>query len=431
MKNIFVVSLGCPKNLTDTEEMMGLLARAGCRIVFDEEKAEAVLLNTCGFIDPAVKESEREIKRLIRLKGLKKIKKIVVAGCLVEREKEKLAQKFPEVDAFVGLGSLRRVAEALAKRRNYFEPVPSKLAPLRYKVPLTMPHSAYIKIADGCDNRCSYCTIPRIRGRFRSKPEEGVLAEAREMASRGVKEISLVAQDTTSYGADIYGKPCLPVLLRKLAKIRGIEWIRLMYVYPEKVTDELLHLMADEPKICRYLDMPIQHISDRVLKSMNRRSTEKLIRDKLESIGVFNPGMGIRTSLIAGYPGETERDFKKLREFVSQAGFYSMAVFSYCREKGTPAAKMEGQVPLKVKNERAAELIDAQSRVVDAWNSGLCGKTLKVLLDGPDFGRTERDAPEIDGLVNFDACGKVTAGQFIKVRITGAEGYIRRGVRVV
>lgn len=430
MPKISITSLGCPKNLTDTEEMLGLLAQAGYTPTPREDEADAVLLNTCGFIRPAVKESEAEMRRLIRLKTAGKIKKIVVAGCLVEREKDNLARRFPEIDAFVGLGSISKIAEALKTRKNYFGPVSRLLRSPGRKVPVTMAHSAYLKIADGCDNRCSYCTIPLIRGAYHSKPVEDVIAEAREMAQRGVKEISLVAQDTTSYGKDLYGKPRLVRLLRGLAKVKGVKWIRLMYAYPERVTDELLHFMASESKICRYLDIPLQHISDPVLKSMKRLSTEKLLREKIARIRKIVPGIALRTNFIVGYPGETESDFEKLKRFVKTAEFDSLGVFAYCREKGTPAAMIKGQIPEKIKARRCGELIDVQSRVIDGLNRKITGMTVPVLLDGPEFGRTQKDAPDIDGSVQVESRKPLKSGDFIQVRITQARGYVRKGVAV-
>jgi ribosomal protein S12 methylthiotransferase len=282
-----------------------------------------------------------------------------------------------------------------------------------------------LKIADGCNNRCSYCTIPAIRGPFRSKPSKDVLAEARQMAKLGVKEISVIAQDTTSYGVDLYGKPALLPLLKKLVKIGGVEWVRLMYVYPEQVSAELLNFMAKTPKICRYLDMPLQHIADNILSSMKRRSSEALIREKIALIRKTVPGMAIRTNFIVGYPGETEKDFEKLEAFVRETEFDNVGVFTYFREKGTSAAQMKKQISAKVKQLRAERLVAAQSSAVDRINRKLKNQEIDILLDTPDSGRSHRDAPDIDGLVEVISKKPLKPGSIIKVKITGAQGYLR------
>ncbi|OGS66708.1 MAG: ribosomal protein S12 methylthiotransferase RimO [Elusimicrobia bacterium RIFOXYB2_FULL_62_6] len=427
-EKIFLVSLGCPKNLADAEVLAGGLAEAGYGLTADEAKAGAVLINTCAFLRSAVKESEKEIRRFSALKKSGKIKKILVAGCLVERERDALLKKFPQVDAVVGINALDKAAAALDGRgRCFIAPVSALTAP-ELKLRLTAPHSAYLKVADGCDNRCAYCAIPAIRGRFRSKPLDQVVGEAEDLVRSGAKEISLIAQDTTLYGADLYGRPKLCALLKKLVKLRGLKWLRLMYVYPERVTADILRLIRDEEKLCHYLDMPLQHISDRVLKNMNRRSTGKTIRAKLAEIRRYVPDMALRTSFITGFPGETEKDFSELLGFVAEAGFDNVAVFPYSREPGTPAAALPGQLPARVKNARARSLIAAQSRVLDGKNRALAGKTVKVLLDSPSSGRTYRDAPEIDGRVEITGAAGRKAGDFVSVRITGAAGYIRRGI---
>ncbi|MFA6584487.1 MAG: 30S ribosomal protein S12 methylthiotransferase RimO [Elusimicrobiaceae bacterium] len=425
MAKIFVISLGCPKNLTDTEEMLGFLGEAGHEITPDENAADAVLLNTCAFIQSARDEAESEIRRLCKLKRKGIIKRIIVAGCLVQRAGKPLTEKFPEVDSFLGIGSITKIAQILSRPRHLFGAAPLALSRPQFKIQATAPHSAYLKIADGCNNRCSYCTIPAIRGPFRSKPSKDVLAEARQMAKLGVKEISVIAQDTTSYGVDLYGKPALLPLLKKLVKIGGVEWVRLMYVYPEQVSAELLNFMAKTPKMCRYLDMPLQHIADNILSSMKRRSSEALIREKIALIRKTVPGMAIRTNFIVGYPGETEKDFEKLEAFVRETEFDNVGVFTYFREKGTSAAQMKKQISAKVKQLRAERLVAAQSSAVDRINRKLKNQEIDILLDTPDSGRSHRDAPDIDGLVEVISKKPLKPGSIIKVKITGAQGYLR------
>jgi len=428
MPKLFIVSLGCPKNLTDAEVMAGELAAAGWTLVPDEEGADAALINTCAFLSSAVKESEAEIRRLLALKARGKLSKVLVTGCLVEREKRKLAEKFPGLDAVVGIHALAKAAKAIEEGRSYILPAEGPLDSPRLKARLTARHSAYLKVADGCDNRCAYCLIPSIRGGFRSKPMESVLEEARRLADSGAVEISLIAQDTTSYGTDLYGSPRLAELLGKLTAIRPVKWWRLMYVYPERLTPDLLRAMKSDKAVCRYLDMPLQHVADPVLKRMRRRSTESSIREKLAELRRLLPDIAIRTNFIAGFPGETEKDFETLLAFVKEAAFDNVAIFPYSREPGTPAAGLPGQVPEKVKAERVEALVRAQSEVVDAINARLKGKTAEVLMDSGVFGRTFRDAPEIDGRVEVDAGPgpRPAPGSLVKVKFTGASGYLRR-----
>jgi len=458
MPKVFIISLGCPKNLTDAEVMAGQLAAAGFELTTDETQADIALINTCAFLSSAVKESEAEIRRFISLKEHGKISKIAVTGCLVEREKRLLLHKFPQIDAVVGINALERINSALTGKTNYILPATVPLTAPKIKARLTAPHTAYLKIADGCDNRCAYCAIPMIRGRFRSKPLKEVVAETRSLIASGAREISLIAQDTTSYGIDLYGRAKLYELLKELVKLDGLEWLRLMYVYPEKLPLKILKLMRDEGKICRYLDIPLQHISDNVLKKMNRRSTEKSIRAKIASIRNIVPDIALRTNFIVGFPGETEQDFKKLSSFVAETGLDNVGVFAYSREPGTPAASLQGQIPEKVKLARMNALIRVQSRIVDKKNANLIGKTVKVLMDSPAFGRTRRDAPEIDGRIEVtdsaichrpyairrknqkadslkpmaygsaEAHPPLKAGEFVNVKITGASGYLRRAL---
>ncbi|OGR67489.1 MAG: ribosomal protein S12 methylthiotransferase RimO [Elusimicrobia bacterium GWC2_61_19] len=429
MPKLFIVSLGCPKNLSDAEVMAGELAAAGWQLTPDEEGADAALINTCAFLSSAVEESESEIRRLLALKARGKLSKVMVTGCLVEREKEKLAARFPGLDALVGIHALAKAAAAIEQGRNYILPAEGPLSSPRLKARLTAPHSAYLKVADGCDNRCAYCLIPSIRGPFRSKPVEELAEEARKLAESGAVEISLIAQDTTAYGTDLYGRPRLAWLLNTLLQIKSVKWWRLMYVYPERLHKEVIEVMRANKSIVRYLDMPLQHVSDRVLKRMNRVSSEKSIKTKIAELRRIMPDIAIRTNFIVGFPGETQEDFSRLLAFVKKTRFDNVGVFKYSREPGTPAAGFPGQVPEDVKEERAQALIAAQSAVVDVINSGLKGKKTEVLMDSPVFGRTYRDAPEIDGRVEVQVQPgqkKPKAGDLVKVKINSATGYLRR-----
>ena len=429
MPKLFLVSLGCPKNLADAEAMAGELAAAGWELTPDERQADAALLNTCAFLSSAVKESEAELRRLLRRKKAGKLSKVLVGGCLVEREREKLLKRFPGIDALVGVNALAKAAEAVKLGRTYILP-PGPLEAPRRKLRLTAAHSAYLKVADGCDNRCAYCLIPSIRGGFRSKTMEAVEAEARALAQAGAVEISLIAQDTTTYGADLYGRPRLAELLRRLVKIRAVRWWRLMYVYPERVTAELISVMKANPRIVRYLDMPLQHIADPVLRRMNRRSTGASIKAKIAELRSALPDLALRTNFIAGFPGETAADFKKLLAFVREGHFDSAGFFAYSREPGTSAASLPGQVPEDVKAARVEALVRAQSRAVDALNRRLAGSVAEVLMDSPSFGRTYRDAPEIDGKVEVAAPAgvRLEPGTFVNAKIVSAEGYRRKAV---
>jgi ribosomal protein S12 methylthiotransferase len=432
MPKLFIVSLGCPKNLADAEVMAGELAAAGWKLTPDEEGADAALINTCAFLGSAVEESEQEIKRLLALKARGKLSKVMVAGCLVEREKEGLMARFPGLDALVGINALSKAAEAVEQGKNYILPSDGLLASPRLKARLTAPHSAYLKIADGCDNRCAYCLIPSIRGPFRSKTVEALVEEAKNLAESGAVEISLIAQDTTAYGTDLYGRPRLAWLLNALLEIKSVRWWRLMYAYPERLTPEVIEIMRSHKSMCHYVDMPLQHISDRVLKRMSRSSTEKSIKTKIAELRKAMPDIAIRTNFIVGFPGETQEDFSRLLAFVKKTRFDNVGVFKYSAEPGTPAAAFSGQVPEELKEERAQALISAQSRGLDVINSELKGQKLEVLMDSPLFGRTYRDAPEIDGRVEIepDKTKPHKAGDLVKARITEAIGYLRKGKAV-
>ncbi len=418
----YLISLGCPKNLTNSEEFSARLLAKGHEMVFAPEEADEIIINTCGFIDSAVQEAKTEIRQAISLKKKGIVKKVAVTGCLVERFKEQVAAEFPEIDTLFSIGAQEQVEKTLRKKGAFLEPLPSSLYLPPYKMSLTAPHTAYLKVADGCNNRCAYCTIPFIRGNYRSKPMEDILREAALMVEHGVKEISLIAQDTTSYGMDLYGRPYLLELLEKLLKIHGLGRLRIMYGYPHRVTQEIASLIASTDKIFHYIDIPLQHIADPVLKRMNRHCDGAQIRRTLDMLKKTVPDISLRTNFIVGFPGETEKDFKELQRFVSEYEFDNMGVFEYFREAGTAAYDME-QIPQTVKHTRALALEETQSRVIDKINKKLIGTTLEVIADGPTFGRTYKDAPDIDGKVTF--AKPVTMGNIFKAKVIKAEGYER------
>ena len=426
MKKVCLISLGCSKNLTDSEELLGNICAEGYQIVQDETKADIAVLNTCAFINPAVKEAVSEIKALIKLKNAGRLKKIIVCGCLVEREKERLKKKFPQIDSLVSTKALNKINVAIRKNGAYLKSSGDLLLSPDYKVRLTAKHSAYLKIADGCDNLCSYCLIPALKGRFRSKPIDMIVNEAKNLVKTGAKEISLIAQDTTNYGIDLYGKPVLTQLLKKLIKIPGLKWLRLMYVYPERLNKELLNLMKNEKIICKYLDIPLQHISDNILKAMNRKSTEKSIRAKMAEIKKIIPDISLRTNFITGFPGETEKDFQKLLNFIKEIEFNYVGIFPYSKEKGTKAFNLNPQIPSKIKQKRVTLLIDAQSAVVDKLNDQMINKKARILMDTAACGRTFGEAPDIDGNFLVESKKKLKPGTFVQIRIIETAGYTRK-----
>ena len=418
----YLISLGCPKNLTNSEEFSARLLARGHKMVFSPQKADEIIINTCGFIASAVQEAKDEIRYALELKKKGIVKKVAVTGCLVERFKEQVAKEFPDIDTLFSIGAQAEIEKTLHTKGTLLEPLPSSLYLPEYKMSLTAPHTAYLKIADGCNNRCAYCTIPFIRGNYRSKPMEDIVREARLMTQNGVKEISLIAQDTTSYGIDLYGKVQFLELLEKLLKIRGLGRLRIMYAYPHRMTKEIARLMASTDKIFHYVDIPLQHIADPVLKRMNRHCDGAQIRRTLDMLKTEVPDISLRTNFIVGFPGETKKDFNELKKFVSEYEFDNMGVFEYFREKGTAAYEMK-QIPAAVKHERARELEEVQSRVIDKINKRLIGTTLEAIADGTDFGRTYKDAPDIDGKVTFTR--PVKAGSIFKARVVAAQGYER------
>ncbi len=391
-------------------------------MVFTPQEADEIIVNTCGFIASAIQEAKEEIRFALELKQKGVVKKVAVTGCLVERFKEQVAKEFPQIDTVFSIAAQDATERVLKQTGTILEPLPTSLYLPEYKMSLTAPHTAYLKVADGCNNRCAYCTIPFIRGRYRSKPMADVLREAKLMIENGVQEISLIAQDTTSYGMDLYGKPQLLELLEKLLKLKGLGRIRIMYGYPHRVTKEIARLMASTDKIFHYIDIPLQHIADPVLKRMNRHCDGAQIRRTLDMLKKEVPDISLRTNFIVGFPGETKKDFNELKKFVREYEFDNMGVFEYFREKGTTAYDMK-QIPARVKHERAAELVEVQSRVIDKINKRLLGTILEAIADGVDFGRTYKDAPDIDGKVTFTKPVKV--GTIFKARVVDAEGYER------
>ncbi|MBQ2818852.1 MAG: 30S ribosomal protein S12 methylthiotransferase RimO [Clostridia bacterium] len=425
---VYLLALGCPKNLVNSEQMLYLLEQAGYEIVTNAASADVAIVNTCGFIDNAKSEAIESILELAELKKDGTLCGLIVCGCLSQRYGDQFETELPEVDAVLGTGSYHEIVQAVdqvlnGKRAEYFAPI--ECAPLEGGRKLLTPaYSAYLRIAEGCDNRCSYCVIPYLRGPFRSRSMEDVIAEAKLLAADGAKELLIVAQDITRFGTDNYGKRMLPALLRELCKIDGVEWIRLHYLYPEEMDDELLLTCAEEEKILNYFDIPIQHISDKVLRDMNRRGTGKEIRQKIDRIRQLMPDAVIRTSLIVGFPGETEEDFEELCQFLTEYRLERAGVFCYSQEEGSPAAEFDCQIDENVKEERRAILYGIQERIMDEASQKYVGKTLKVLCCGADergkLGRSFMDSPDIDGLVIID--GDAIEGEFVNVTITAYDG---------
>lgn len=425
---IGIVSLGCAKNRVDAEMMLFTLKNAGYQIVDDPAAADAVIVNTCGFIEAAKQESIDEILELAQLKKEGRIQAIVVTGCLSQRYQEQVMQQLYEVDAVVGIGANALIAQIVEDCLNgkKVECFPDKLRmPLSGgRLQSTPPYYAYLKVADGCDNCCSYCAIPLIRGKFRSRPVEEIVQEAKTFAACGVKELIVIAQDTTRYGEDLYGTLMLPALLQELCKIDGVRWIRLLYCYPDRITDELLHLIAKEEKIVKYLDLPLQHCSADILKAMNRRGDRESLTALIRKIRHTVPGIVLRTTLITGFPGETQQDFEELSAFVNEIGFERLGCFAYSQEEDTPAAAFAGQIDEKIKNRRQEIIMEQQHTIMERYCQGLLSRTLDVLVEGFDryaecfFGRSAADAPDVDGKVFF-TCNesKPKPGQFVKVRI--------------
>lgn len=432
MKKIGMISLGCPKNLVDSEIMLGLLKK-DFEITNDAKDAEILIVNTCGFIDSAKQESIDTILEMAKYKE-DKAELLIVTGCMAQRYKGNIIEEIPEVDAVVGTGNYAEIAEAINRayegQKNILV---NDLEEVNYldndRLLTTEKGMAYLKIAEGCDNRCTYCIIPALRGKFRSRPIEAVVKEARGLAQNGAKELILVAQDTTRYGIDIYGEKRLVQLIRELSKIEEIQWIRLLYCYPEEIDGALIDEAANNPKVCNYFDIPIQHASDRTLKLMGRRGTHTETLEVLSKIKERIPDVVVRTSLIVGFPGETEEDFEMLESFVKSFKFDRLGVFEYSREEDTPAAKMKGQIPKKVKQARRKQLMALQQEITDRKNNSRVGKTYTAIVEDVSedgifyYGRTYAEAPDIDGLVYFTSQEPLVAGQFVEVKILNTDNY--------
>jgi ribosomal protein S12 methylthiotransferase len=404
-----VVLLGCPKNQVDAEYLLGSFSQAGYGITTEPARADVVVIATCAFLQSAVRESEAAIGRVLRLKRERPATRVVVAGCLVERSGPDLPARFPAVDLWVRLKDIARIPDLLGARPRCA--VPARMLS-------TPPHLAYLRIADGCDNRCSYCLIPDIRGRFRSRPVPDILAEARALARSGVRELIIVAQDTTRYGRDIYRRPALAQLLRRLAAIPGVRWLRLMYAHPARVDAALLREFQHNPKLCRYLDLPLQHVNDALLRQMNRHCTRADIEQLLGRLRLI-PELRLRSTLIVGFPGETSLRFRELLGFVSSARIERLSAYAFSPEPGTPAFSLPGQVSVTVKRRRLRELMLAQARVSRSCLRRLVGRRITVLVDEPGMGRTEWDAPEVDGRVRFFGRA-VRPGAFVRALVTGS-----------
>lgn len=440
MSKVGMVSLGCPKNQMDAELMLAKLRDAGFDITADAEDADAVVINTCGFIEDAKREAIETILEFARLKEEGRIRGLVVTGCLAQRYGEELCREMPECDAVLGLGAngdiVSAVEAALAGETMAAFPSLASWPLDGDRVLSTPPFYAYLRIADGCDNRCTYCAIPLIRGGLRSRDRDAILDEARALVESGVKEITLVAQDPTVYGADRGEKAAFPALLTELCKIEGLQWLRLLYCYPEHITDELLAVIAREEKIVKYLDMPIQHASGRVLKAMNRKGDRASLTALLARIRAAVPEMVLRTTVMVGFPGETEADFEELCEFVRDAQFQRLGCFAFSPEDGTPAAELPEQVEDEVKARRRDIVMALQTRIADAYNDALVGKTVEVLVEGFDdemccwYGRSAADAPDIDPKVYFGTDRPVEAGEMVAVKITNRLDWDVLGERV-
>lgn len=438
-----IVSLGCPKNLVDSERMLGLLRLDGYEMVPQPEGADFVVVNTCGFLASARQESLDTIREMIRLKKAGRLGGVLVTGCLAQRDQEALLEQCPEIDQLLGLfarDEVTKVADrlvgGLAEQRTLFRPASTQPLSDRDRLRVTPRHMAYLKISEGCDRLCTFCTIPSIRGKHVSKPIEAIADEAEQLAAEGVRELVLVAQDLTSYGLDLYDRPALAELLVRLEQIERVDWIRLMYLYPEYVTDELVDVLARGTKVLSYLDLPLQHINDRVLRRMNRRVNRAQTEQLLDRLRERIPGLVLRTTMITGFPGETEEQFEELLEFVRQRRFERLGAFDYSREPGTPSDRLDGHLPDEVRHRRRDELLAVQQEIAFAWNGAQVGRQLEVLIDrdipgesNALIGRSYADAPEVDGVVYVTGEG-LAAGQIVPCEIVTFQGYDLVGVAV-
>lgn len=428
-----MVSLGCSKNQVDGEIMLSLIQRDGYELCGDAEQCDVVIINTCAFIEDAKRESIENILEFCELKRQGVIKAVVVTGCLAERYQQELVTEIPEADVILGIGRNTDIVNAIdqalqGERVVEFAPK-DELVMDAERVLTNAPYYAYIKLADGCDNRCTYCAIPNIRGRFRSRKMENILEEVRRFAAQGVTEMNLVAQDTTRYGEDIYGKLMLPELIREVCKVDGVHWVRILYCYPQRVTDELLEVMASEPKVVKYMDVPVQHASGRILKAMNRRDDYDYLKGLMQKIRDKIPGVVLRTTFITGFPGETEEDFAEMTRLVKEVKFERLGCFTYSPEDGTPAYSMPDQIDEETKRRRADIVMSEQLAIAEEFAQSWIGRELEVVVEGLNeetgiyYGRSYMDAPDIDTRVYFDSPYEHETGEYVMVTVTGSQGY--------
>lgn len=432
--NILFISLGCDKNLVDSEVMLGLLDKKGYQIVDSEEDADIIVVNTCCFIHDAKEESIQTILEMAEYKKEGKLKALIVTGCLAQRYQQEIIDEIPEVDAVLGTTSYDHIVEAVedalaGNGHVVLEDVDALPDVKEKRLVTTGGHYAYMKIAEGCDKHCTYCIIPKLRGNYRSVPMEKLLAEAKDLADQGVKELILVAQETTVYGKDLYGEKSLHKLLRELCKISKIQWIRILYCYPEEIYDELIQTIKEENKVCHYLDLPIQHASDAVLKRMGRRTSKAQLVEIIEKLRKEIPDISLRTTLITGFPGETQEQHEELKDFVDEMEFDRLGVFTYSPEEDTPAATMTEQIPEEVKEDRQAELMELQQEIAFDLAEDMVGREVLVMIEGKVadenayVGRTYKDAPNVDGLIFINTDEELMSGDFARVRVTGALEY--------
>ncbi len=433
MKILFV-SLGCDKNLVDSEMMLGMLEKKGFTFTDDETEADIVVVNTCCFIGDAKEESINTLLQMSELRESGQLKALIAAGCLAQRYREEIQQEIPQVDAIIGTTAIEDIVSAVeavlaGSAKNYYKDINEKPVTGQKRVVTTGGHFAYLKIAEGCDKHCTYCIIPKVRGNFRSVPMEKLVAEAKQLADAGVKELILVAQETTLYGVDLYGEKSLPKLLHELAQVAGIYWIRILYCYPEEITDELIEAIATEPKVCHYLDIPIQHAADPVLKRMGRRTNQEELRMMIEKLRDRIPDICLRTTLISGFPGETQEDFEELYNFVDEMEFDRLGVFAYSQEEDTPAAIMPDQVAEEVKEARRDELMELQQEIAFEKAEDMVGRVLTVMIEGKVadedayVARTYKDAPNVDGYLFVNTTASLMTGDFVKVQVIGSNEY--------
>lgn len=433
MKILFI-SLGCDKNLVDTEVMLGMLASRGYEMTNDEQEADIIVINTCCFIHDAKEESIQNILEMAEYKKNGSAKVLIVTGCMAERYRQEILDEIPEVDEVLGTTAYDRILDAVdAALAGQHEVMTADLdalpLPETKRLVTTGGHFAYLKIAEGCDKHCTYCIIPKIRGNFRSVPMERLLKEAQDLAEQGVKELILVAQETTLYGKDLYGEKSLPKLLRELCKISGIRWIRILYCYPEEITEELIQVMKEEPKICHYLDLPIQHANDTILKRMGRRTSKQELIDIVQKLRKEIPDICLRTTLITGFPGETQEQHEEVMEFIDTLEFDRLGAFTYSPEEDTPAATFEDQIDEEVKEDRQADIMELQQEIAFDKAEDMIGREVLVMIEGKVadenayVGRTYRDAPNVDGLIFINTDVELISGDFAKVKVTGALDY--------